>query len=123
MIDLTAKIFSLIIRNRINSWAESNSIFNENQFGFRDGKSTADCVFLLHSIIQNVITKNKSLYVAFIDYEKAFDTVKHDILFNRLIDCGISLKILNIIKSLYKKVLATVKLHGEFSDLLKLPWG
>ena len=30
-------MFSLLLINRLNDWCESRSLFNEYQFGFRDG--------------------------------------------------------------------------------------
>ena len=36
IVNITAKIFSLCLRNRINKWCESEHIFNEQQYGFRE---------------------------------------------------------------------------------------
>ena len=55
-------------------------MFNECQFGFRDKKSTVDCVFILHNIRQKILASKKQLYCAFIDYEHCVDTVKHEAL-------------------------------------------
>ena len=44
-VNITAKIFSLCLRNRINNWCESEHIFNEQQYGFRENKSTTDAIF------------------------------------------------------------------------------
>ena len=47
-----AKVFSLVLRNRLNNWCKktNNNKFNEFQFGFRDGCSTTDCIFMLYSL-------------------------------------------------------------------------
>jgi hypothetical protein len=55
LINVFAKIFSLVLRNRLNTWCESESVFNSYQFGFRDRRSTVDCVFLLKGIIDKVL--------------------------------------------------------------------
>ena len=70
-----AKIFSLVLRNRLNLWREANTIFNNFQFGYRNQRSTSDCIFILHSLIQKVLKQNSNIYCAFVDYEKTFDTV------------------------------------------------
>ena len=49
------------------------------------------------------------LYCAFIDYEKAFDTVIHDALWIKLVQSGISSKMLNMLKSIYQNVKSCVK--------------
>ena len=52
LISTFAKLFSLIIRNRVNQWCKNQKKLDENQFGFRDSRSTADCIFILQSLIQ-----------------------------------------------------------------------
>ena len=94
-----AKIFSLCLRNRLNNWCENENILNDTQFGFRDKRSTVDCVFILHSIIHKVLSNNSKLYCAFIDYEKCFDTITRDALWVKLVEIGVSCKFLNIVKS------------------------
>ena len=109
LVNVIAKIFSLILRNRINTWCESEKIFNPSQFGFRDNHGTVDCIFILHSIIQSVIYNKAKLYCAFIDYEKAFDTVIHEALWIKLVQSGLSCKMLNMIKAIYRKVTSCIK--------------
>ena len=46
LINVVAKIFSTLLRNRINKWCEDETIFNQAQFGFRDKRSTVDCIFI-----------------------------------------------------------------------------
>jgi hypothetical protein len=51
------------------------------------GRSTIQAIALLHNkIIETVTQKRESLYVIFIDFQKAFDTVNRRILFQKLID-------------------------------------
>ena len=54
------------------------------------------------------ITK-QNLYCAFIDYEKAFDTVIHDALWTKLVKTGISCKMLKIIQAIYQNVRSCIK--------------
>jgi len=120
-----SKIFSLILRYRINKWCESENIYNDAQFGFRDNRSTVDCIFTLHSIIQNVLANNMKLYCAFIDYEKAFDTVIHDALWVKLVQSGLSCKMLTVIKSIYQNVKSCVKNtdNNSFSQFFDISLG
>jgi hypothetical protein len=104
-----------VLRNRINTWCEHENIFTENQFGFRDGRSTNDAIFILHSIIQKYYRKKSKLWCIFIDYERAFDTVIHDAMWVKLVEAGISCKMLNMIKSLYKNVKACVKVGSNIN--------
>lgn len=63
LIDIVAKIFSLALRNRIDKWCENNQTFNTAQYGFRTNRSTADCIYILHSLIQITLKKNISYTV------------------------------------------------------------
>ena len=122
IINVFAKIFSLLLRNRINQWCEENDKFNDAQFGFRENRSTSDCIFILHSIIQNVLANKSKLFCAFIDYEKAFDTVVRDALWVKLVNLNISCKILTMLKSIYHCVKSCIKITAttqisEFFDV------
>ena len=68
LINSLAKLFSLCLRNRLNAWCEQEHIYTESQIGFRDKRSTVDCVYILHSLIQNIVSLNKKVFCAFIDY-------------------------------------------------------
>jgi hypothetical protein len=115
LVNIISKIFSLCLRNRINCWCEGENMFNPSQFGFRDKRSTSDCIFILHSIIQNVLLQKHKLYCAFIDYEKAFDTVIHEALWIKLIESGLSCKIITMIKSIYANVKSCIKNTQDMS--------
>ncbi|KAJ4440732.1 hypothetical protein ANN_08956 [Periplaneta americana] len=47
----------------------------EEQFDLKKGKDTRDAIGLLRTIHRRYLEKNKDVYVAFVDLEKAFDRV------------------------------------------------
>ena len=99
-----SKIFSNLLDTRLRTWAEENHVLSEMQFGFRKQKSTIDCVFILSSIINKIITKEKKkLYCAFVDFKKAFDLVYRDGIWYKLLQSGASSKFVNMLKAIYKK--------------------
>jgi hypothetical protein len=61
--------------------------------------------------------KVKRLYCCFIDYIKAFDSVAHVKLWLKLSRSGITGKLLNVIKSMYSKLKACVRLDSNYSDI------
>ena len=73
--DISSKIYSTIINRRLQAWVEENNITGEHQAGFKKGYSTIDHMFTLLSCVQKQFNSNRKLYVAFIDYEKAFDSI------------------------------------------------
>ena len=56
---ILSKIFSSLLDIRLRTWSESNNLLSQYQFGFRTGKSTTDCIFVLKSIIDKVINNEK----------------------------------------------------------------
>ncbi len=50
---------------------------NVVQAGFRQGRGTRDHIFNLRMIIQKYREFNQPLFTCFVDYTKAFDSVKH----------------------------------------------
>ena len=103
------KFFTRMMNNRLSKWADTNDILYEGQYGFRSGRGTVDCLFILHSLIELLLAKGKKLYVAFIDYEKAYDYLSRAALWLKLINSGVSFKFIRIYKDMYSKLKLTVK--------------
>jgi hypothetical protein len=73
LVNVIGKIFSLLLRNFINKWCETENIFNNTHFGFRDCRSTANTIFLLHAVIQKILSKKSESFCFFINYQRTFD--------------------------------------------------
>ena len=73
LLSLTSKIFSRIILQRITTAVDG--ILRQEQAGFRKGKSCIDHIFVLKQILEQSHEWNGSLYVVFVDFEKAFDSL------------------------------------------------
>ena len=64
-------------------------ILTDNQFGFRKQHSTEyTSVALLYHKISSAIDNNEKTEGFFIDFSKAFDTVNHQILLDKLLQYG-----------------------------------
>ena len=69
---------------------------------FRSNKGTVDMIFVLRQIQVKCREQNKSLYAAFVDLTKAFDTVSRDGLWKILARLGCPLKFLTIPRQLHE---------------------
>ena len=114
LISCLSKFFTTILNNRLKKVSEI--ILSEIQAGFRPGYSTLDHIYSLYCIFLLYKRMNKPLYMAFIDYQKAFDTIWRAGLWHKLINQGVSGKFLNVVKSMYEKSKSRVFLHGEKSN-------
>ena len=100
-----SKIFSNLLDTSLRTWAEENHVLSEMKFGIRKQKSTIDCVFILLSIVNKIITKEKKkMYCAFVDFKKAFDLVYRDGIWYKFLHSGTSSKFVKMLKAIYKKV-------------------
>ena len=78
------KIFEKIIYKRIYGFIEKNSLLYSLQFGFRSKHSTIHALIDITEKIRSALDKNKVTCGIFVDLQKAFDTVNHDILLYKL---------------------------------------
>ena len=81
------RVIEKIIRERIS--------IDDMQFGFMPGRGTTDAIFILRQLQEKHLAKNKKLYFAFVDLEKAFDRVPRKVIWwamrklGRGMDCAI----------------------------------
>ena len=112
-----SKLFSLILLTRLTKYIDANNLISTKQTGFMKGSRTSDHIFLLQTIIEKIVKKNKSkLYAAFIDFKKAYDTVDRKKLFERLKSLGISGIFLYNITAMYEKTSYNIKLKDGYLD-------
>ncbi|VDO68309.1 unnamed protein product [Schistosoma mattheei] len=73
----------------------------DQRTGFRKDQSCTDQIVTLRIIVEQSVEWNSSLYINFIDYEKAFDSVDKRTLWKLLQHYGVPQKIVNIIQNSY----------------------
>lgn len=66
--------------------ARADSELRREHGGFSMGRTTTEQTFLLRNIIEQVVEWTSSLYLCFVDYEKAFDNINRDILW-KIMSC------------------------------------
>ena len=110
LLSVPSKIFCRVILHRIKYSIEKT--LREEQAGFREGRSCTDQIFVLRTIIEQSLEWNSPVYVNFLDFEKAFDSVHHETLWKILQCYGIPGKIINILSDMYANNKCCVR-HGE----------
>ena len=88
--DASSNVYSTIINLRLQEWVEVNNITGKHQAGFEKNYSTIDHMFTLLALVQKQLSLNRKLYVAFIDFEKAFDAINGKLLLAVLLKNGIN---------------------------------
>ena len=98
---------------RLEKKIEETHPISPNQIGFKKGHRTGDHIFVLKAIIDKIIkSEKKKLYVAFIDFRKAYDTVNRSLLLLRIQRLGIKGLFYRNIKAMYNSISYIVKVHG-----------
>ena len=122
LISHTAKMLLNLIKNRIAPIIEQQ--LSDSQYGFRAGRGTRDAICQLRIMAERCLEmQKKTLYICFIDCTKAFDRVKHDLIFEILSKAGVPEKEINIIKNLYLQQKATVRYENETSQEITIKRG
>ena len=104
LIPLFTKICEQEQIQRIITKAVDDVLRNE-QAGFRKGRRCADLIFTPRNILEQSSEWNRQLFVNFIDYEKAFDSIHRDSLWQILRAYGIPQHTVNISKCFYSNML------------------
>ena len=94
--------------------------FNDRQHGFRGRYSTSTAYFVLSETVLNYINAGSRVYACFLDISKAFDSVCHEILIEKLIKSGIPSGYVNIIKYWYSNQYVNVRYGNGYSSEWKL---
>jgi hypothetical protein len=79
------RIFEKRMYNRLKIFIDQNNILCSSQYGFREGHSTNHALLDIVNKIQTNTDNNLFSCGVFIDLQKAFDTVTHEIIFLRKI--------------------------------------
>jgi hypothetical protein len=105
------KTFIKVIENRIAGQLDRHQ--PPHQAGFRPGFSTTDHLHTLNQIIEKFTEYNIPLYLAFVDYTKAFDSVTHSSIVTALQNQNIDPIYINLINTIYNNSTADVKLQSS----------
>ena len=102
------RVVEKIIRERIS--------IDEMQFGFMPGRGTTDAIFILRHLQEKHLAKNKRLYFAFVDLEKAFDRVPRKVIWWAMRKLGLEEWIVRLVQAMYKNTTSRIRVNDTYSD-------
>lgn len=118
-----SKLLERIYYNRLLSFLDKHHVFSDNQFGFRQKLSTEHAVIDLVEAVTDALDRGEHSIGVFIDLKKAFDTVDHSILIDKLVWYGIRGKGLQWMKSYLSNRLQFVSYNDGISGKLPVTKG
>ncbi|CAH0717940.1 unnamed protein product, partial [Brenthis ino] len=105
------KIFAKIILKRIERTLDEHQPIE--QAGFRKDYSVTDHVHVVRQVIEKYSEYQLTYYISFIDYSKAFDSLLHKNIWEALVEQGIELKYIRLIKNVYRNSTARIQLEKK----------
>ena len=116
LLSIVGKLFASIIERRLSKWCETNRIFEQEQAGFRPGRTTVHQIFTFAEITRKRKNKHQPTYCCFLDIRKAYDTVWREGLWKKLEAIGVNEKLVKVIKNTYANVRSRVIVNDKLSD-------
>jgi hypothetical protein len=90
----------IILRSRRR---DVDEITGDHQCAFRRNRSTTDQISYIHQILEKKWEYNETVHQLFIDFNNAYDSVRREVLYNILIEFGVPMKLVRLIKMRFNK--------------------
>src|SRR6266516_301111 len=118
-----SKVYEKIFLIKLNSFLSKHNIIYEGQYGFQKNKSTQHALISFVDTVTEALDSGKFVLSIFLDLSKAFDTVDHSILLNKLYKYGIRGVALDFITSYLSNRCQFVEIDGTISSSLNVTCG
>ena len=93
-------------------------MINENhQCVLRRNRSTTNHIFRIRPTLEKKLEYNEAVHQLFIDFKKAYDSVRREVLYNILIEFGIPMKLVRLIKMCLNERHSRVRVGWNLSDI------
>ena len=99
LMHVAAKVMGKVLIRRIADGVDEK--LKKEQAGVWKGRSTVEQIFVIRNILEQAPEWNAILYVCFVDYEKAFNSVHRETLWKIMESYGIPRKLVKMVKAMY----------------------
>jgi hypothetical protein len=114
----TYTILSSIPLSRLIPYAEE--VIGDHQCGFRRNRSTTDHIFCIRQILEKKREYNEAVHQLFIDFKKACDSVRREVLYDILMEFGVPKKLVRLIKMCLTETYSRVRVGKTLSDVFPI---
>ena len=114
MLSVVGKLFGRVLIKRVRAGTEC--AIGEKQCGFREGRGCMNQVFAVRQVCEKYLANGKDVFWAFIDLEKAYDTIDRHGMWQMLRVYGVGRKLLKALQSFYVDSWACVRVGNDVSE-------
>jgi retron-type reverse transcriptase len=114
LLSTSYRILSNILLARLTPYADE--IIADHQCGFRRSRSTTDQISYIRQITEKKWEYNGTVHQLFIDFKKAYDSVRREVLHSILIEFGIPKKKVGLVNMCLNETYSTVRIGKLQSD-------
>jgi hypothetical protein len=91
LLQTSYKILSNILLSRLGPYIDE--IIGDHQCGFPRNRSTTDQISYIRQILDKKWEYNETVHQIFIDFKEGYDLVRREVLYNIVIEFGVSMKL------------------------------
>lgn len=114
LINHTGKVLLMVLLNRLKHHLEP--YLSEEQAGFRKDRSTVQQILILRLLAEKAKRSGTKIYNCFVDFQKAFDTIKHKIIWMVLKSYGVDNKVITLLQQIYGKSRSAVRIGTDIGE-------
>ncbi|HEX4920193.1 MAG TPA: reverse transcriptase family protein, partial [Candidatus Bathyarchaeia archaeon] len=115
----TMKLWERVIETRLRRVTK----VAENQFGFMPGRSSMEAIHITRSLMEKYRERQKALHCAFLDLEKAYDSVPRELIWRTLQAKGVNGRYFSIIRDMYDRAMTDVRTPVGNTELFSVERG
>ena len=123
LVSKVSKILEKVVHKRLYSFLTASNILYDGQYGFRQKRSTIDAITDFNADVLPLLDKKEHCLAVYLDFSKAFDTINHNILLNKLRCYGVRGIALDWFKSYLKNRRQYVSYLGIHSRVMDIEYG
>lgn len=118
-----SKVFEKVLFQQLNEHFENNGLLSKHQYGFRTQRNTEMAALELVDNLTKLLDVNNTPISVFLDLSKAFDTLDHDILLEKLKYYGVTGVSLKLCQNYLSNRTQYVQIENNKSNILNIKTG